>query len=106
MVPLSDNREDNFVAELSMGGYGALKWALRYPDRFAAAASLSGATDVANHLKDGKDREALFHLIFGDRDITDAEDDLLWRSEEHTSELQSRGHLVCCLLLENKYGLV
>src|SRR5690625_5453831 len=30
---------------------------------------------------------------------------LLWffiRSEEHTSELQSRGHLVCRLLLENK----
>src|SRR5690625_6156005 len=28
---------------------------------------------------------------------------LLWlRSEEHTSELQSRGHLVCRLLLEKK----
>src|SRR5690625_5614918 len=26
----------------------------------------------------------------------------LWRSEEHTSELQSRGHLVCRLLLEKK----
>src|SRR5437870_9258302 len=26
--------------------------------------------------------------------------DLDWRSEEHTSELQSRGHLVCRLLLE------
>src|SRR5690625_7868253 len=26
----------------------------------------------------------------------------LQRSEEHTSELQSRGHLVCRLLLENK----
>src|SRR5690625_6455769 len=25
-----------------------------------------------------------------------------FRSEEHTSELQSRGHLVCRLLLENK----
>src|SRR5690625_5954401 len=25
-----------------------------------------------------------------------------YRSEEHTSELQSRGHLVCRLLLENK----
>src|SRR5690625_4904519 len=24
------------------------------------------------------------------------------RSEEHTSELQSRGHIVCCLLLEKK----
>src|SRR5690625_6406818 len=28
--------------------------------------------------------------------------DLSVRSEEHTSELQSRGHLVCRLLLENK----
>src|SRR5439155_27142433 len=27
---------------------------------------------------------------------------LAQRSEEHTSELQSRGHLVCRLLLENK----
>src|SRR5690625_7076481 len=27
----------------------------------------------------------------------------LARSEEHTSELQSRGHLVCRLLLEKKY---
>src|SRR5690625_6678705 len=27
---------------------------------------------------------------------------LLLRSEEHTSELQSRGHLVCRLLLEKK----
>src|SRR5690625_7638437 len=28
--------------------------------------------------------------------------DVLGRSEEHTSELQSRGHLVCRLLLEKK----
>src|SRR6266508_6345542 len=27
-------------------------------------------------------------------------DGTTWRSEEHTSELQSRGHLVCRLLLE------
>src|SRR5690625_6150547 len=30
------------------------------------------------------------------------EDDAAARSEEHTSELQSRGHLVCRLLLEKK----
>src|SRR5690625_5978531 len=30
---------------------------------------------------------------------------LLLRSEEHTSELQSRGHLVCRLLLEKKKHL-
>jgi putative tributyrin esterase len=44
--PLSDRREDNFVAGLSMGGYGALKMGLSHPDRFAAAASLSGALDI------------------------------------------------------------
>ncbi len=43
---LSQRREDTFVAGVSMGGYGALKWALRHPGRFAAAASLSGALDV------------------------------------------------------------
>ncbi|QYR19089.1 esterase family protein [Paenibacillus sp. sptzw28] len=41
--PLSDRREDNFVAGLSMGGYGAFKLALSYPERYQAAASLSGA---------------------------------------------------------------
>jgi S-formylglutathione hydrolase FrmB len=44
--PLSSRREDNFVAGLSMGGYGAFKLALNCPDKFAAAASLSGSMDV------------------------------------------------------------
>src|ERR687886_256985 len=44
---VSQTRDDTFVAGLSMGGYGALKLALRQPERFAAAASLSGALDVA-----------------------------------------------------------
>src|SRR5690625_6754443 len=35
-------------------------------------------------------------LKFRQQDMSEA------RSEEHTSELQSRGHLVCRLLLENK----
>ena len=46
MFPLSARREDNFVAGLSMGGYGAFKLALTYPERYAAAASLSGAVDI------------------------------------------------------------
>lgn len=44
---VSHRREDTFVAGLSMGGYGALTWALSEPGRFGAAASLSGALDVA-----------------------------------------------------------
>ena len=46
MFNLSDKREDNFIAGLSMGGYGAFKIALRHPDRYAAAASFSGVLDV------------------------------------------------------------
>jgi putative tributyrin esterase len=44
--PLAEERERTFVAGLSMGGYGALKLGLTHPERFGAAASLSGATDV------------------------------------------------------------
>ena len=51
MFPLSDKRKDNFVAGLSMGGYGAFKLALTYPDRYAAAASLSGAVDVCETVR-------------------------------------------------------
>src|SRR5437660_7886003 len=40
-------------------------------------------------------------LNTGDRPVT-SHNRLVARSEEHTSELQSRGHLVCRLLLEKK----
>ncbi|CAM3733266.1 alpha/beta hydrolase [Marinicrinis lubricantis] len=46
MYPLSNQREDRFIAGLSMGGYGAMKAALNAPERYAAAASFSGATDA------------------------------------------------------------
>jgi len=47
--PLSDKPEDNFVGGLSMGGMGAMKTALTYPERFAAALIMSGSaiTDPA-----------------------------------------------------------
>lgn len=43
---LSHRREDTFVAGLSMGGYGAIKCALKRPETFCKAASLSGALDA------------------------------------------------------------
>src|SRR5690625_6268826 len=42
------------------------------------------------------------HLIAGDMNAAKLDIDNVTRSEEHTSELQSRGHLVCRLLLEKK----
>src|SRR5690625_1731839 len=40
--------------------------------------------------------------IYSARYAGEPSNDILNRSEEHTSELQSRGHLVCHLLLEKK----
>ena len=44
--PVSRLRRDTYVAGLSMGGYGAFKLAMRHPENYAAAASLSGALDM------------------------------------------------------------
>lgn len=69
---LSPRREDNFVAGLSMGGYGAFKLALTHPDRYAAAASLSGATDINEVIKPVKNDpqnkawQAEMRTVFGD----------------------------------------
>ncbi len=40
-LPVSDKREDNFIAGLSMGGRGTIKYAVNHPEKFAAAAVLS-----------------------------------------------------------------
>jgi putative tributyrin esterase len=69
LFPLSDAREDNFVAGLSMGGYGAFKMALSHPDRFAAVAGLSSAADVvrfASATDMDESRAARLRRIFGD----------------------------------------
>lgn len=54
-----------------MGGYGAFKLALTCPDRYAAAASLSGALDVCETVRaHGRSEDKVFlaemRTIFGD----------------------------------------
>jgi putative tributyrin esterase len=72
MFSLSSKREDNYVAGLSMGGYGAFKLALTCPERFAAAASLSGAVDLSEVVrvkKEDPENKAWIeemHTVFGD----------------------------------------
>lgn len=79
-LPLSDRREDNFVAGNSMGGYGSFKWAMRRPRFFSAAASLSGALDMASLVADTEDDQEKERLewIFGELDtIRGSQQDLL-----------------------------
>jgi len=47
-------REGRAVAGLSMGGYGSLKFGLKYPELFAFAGSMSGALEAASWLPDEK----------------------------------------------------
>jgi S-formylglutathione hydrolase FrmB len=63
--PLSARRQDNFVAGLSMGGYGAFRLALTYPQRYAAAASLSGAPDIVASSRRRGEGTREFRNIFG-----------------------------------------
>ena len=80
--PLSDRREDTFVAGLSMGGYGAFKLALRHPERYAAAASLSGALDMAA-LASADDHGPDIELVYGDpAAVAGSDHDLLHLAEQ------------------------
>lgn len=47
-----NKRESRAIAGLSMGGYGALKFGFKHPDKFIFAASMSGAVDVATRMED------------------------------------------------------
>ena len=42
-----DRRDQRMIAGLSMGGYGAVKFGLKYPDMFVLAGSFSGAIGAA-----------------------------------------------------------
>lgn len=76
--PISPKREDNFVAGLSMGGYGALKYGLNYPERFSAIGALSPVVDIEsigdNEIIQMKD----WPLIFGDNPIKNTINDIDW----------------------------
>lgn len=80
---ISSSRESTFVAGLSMGGYGAFKLALRQPQRFAAAASLSGVLDVATLQEmEGSAASPAMRLAFGEPGtVRGTADDLLFLVE-------------------------
>ena len=60
---MSAEREDNYIAGLSMGGFGALKIGLSHPERYAGIASLSGSLSHENRLD-----EIGLHTVFGTKE--------------------------------------
>ena len=71
-LPLSAKREDTFVAGNSMGGYGALKIALKNPETYAAAIGLSSVADVEKFMNERT--PDLKEIIFGGERVPADED--------------------------------
>ena len=62
LFPISSLRNENFVAGLSMGGYGALKLALNHPERFAGAAAFSAVADIRSWIENIAVRDVMLGL--------------------------------------------
>lgn len=92
LLRMRTEAEKTFVAGISMGGYGALKCALTYPEKYAKAVSLSGVTDIRKRLGDPGMPEAVrmeMRAIFGP--------DLQIKPEQDLYALADRAHGRCKL---------
>ncbi|WP_314067839.1 alpha/beta hydrolase family protein [uncultured Vagococcus sp.] len=82
---MSNKREETFVAGLSMGGYGAFKLGLGKSETFGAAASLSGALDIATAFVPGEmgEETPFWSGVFGSLEgVKGSDNDLLHLSSE------------------------
>lgn len=78
--PLSEKREENFIAGLSMGGAGCLKIGIANPESYAAIGCLSaGASNMRKmpNAAANDPRAKRNERIYGDRDITGTEEDTI-----------------------------
>jgi S-formylglutathione hydrolase FrmB len=99
LFPLSAQREDNFVAGLSMGGYGALKLALTHPERYAAVASCSGVTDIAATANEREEEgwEEYMKSIFGRLDrLPGSRNDLFFLAQQAARSVLRPKLFLCC----------
>ncbi|WP_368250680.1 alpha/beta hydrolase [Enterococcus sp. 2201sp1_2201st1_B8_2201SCRN_220225] len=73
LLPISQNPADNYVVGNSMGGYGALKLAFSYPEKFRAVAAISPVVDlkvVPTIMSD-------YQGVFGENGVFDSQNELL-----------------------------
>lgn len=96
LFSVSPEREKTFIAGLSMGGYGALKIALRTPERFSAAGSLSGPLDFCWRYHHDPRWQNVRRLVIGDdKDPTGTPDDLLYLVQTYKKSHPLRLYITC-----------
>lgn len=54
MLPTSDAPENNYIAGLSMGGYGALRLGLAHPELYGRIGCMSGGVEIPQEYASGK----------------------------------------------------
>ncbi len=103
---LSADPRDTYAAGLSMGGYGAMRLALTYPERFAAAASFSGAVDLAGEIGSlSEDLKENWRRVLGDPDaVAGSELDLMRLMERNASAPRKPRLYVSCGTADFLYG--
>ena len=76
--PLSDKREDNFIAGLSMGGAGCLKIGLANPQNYAAIGCLSAGAINRMTGERAKDPARIMRnkMVYGERELAGTEEDV------------------------------
>src|SRR5690625_7059206 len=88
------------LAGIATGSYVALQ---RYGSpAHEGTCTATGLGTSHRYTTDRAANAALISALAVDRELPPRAASIALRSEEHTSELQSRGHLVCRLLLEKK----
>ncbi len=74
MFPLSDKREDTFIAGLSMGGYGAFRNGIVFSDIFGCVAEYSGALHLFEKKESDKGVREFDTQLFEDIDAASLTD--------------------------------
>ena len=90
---------------LSMGGYGAMKLALTYPERFAAAASFSGAVDAEALLRKREPRPTMRRAFGTAKAFHGSENDLFHLMEENAQAPHKPRLYVACGTEDFLFGL-
>ncbi len=84
MFQVSKKREDRYIGGISMGGYGAMKIALKETGKYKAVFALSPVSDIHNPLF----TETLVP-VFGE--TIPESDDLFWLASEHETDDRKPG---------------
>ena len=106
--PISRKREDNFISGMSMGGAGALKFALLDPQRYSVCVPISSGVEVVRNYAARTGRATsnkFFQNIYGHEDdpsgVLGTEEDIYWLLEQNVKNGTELPRFEFCVGLED-----